>query len=365
MDKILEKAKENEIKVILVGDEKQLQPIEVGGTLHMVDQHLAENYPENSSVMQDIKRQNHEWMKEAVKLASSGQTKEALEIMMENQKIKIHTDQKQARKELIKDYINKSLDNQKEAIIVANTKIDTHIINKEIRQELQKIGSVGENKIEHFNGVKHIGLAQGDRIIFGENNYKQDIDVRNGQRATVTKVYESPKTIEIEMDGGEKKLIDLQEYHKIDYGWATTTYKAQSQTVDKAYIYGFSQDYNASRQSTYVQISRAREETKMYVVSGEATLELEKKDKEQQLDFEQIKETKKEMYKSWGRDDEKVSAFTVQKEIEENLDQELSIAHQSYKMIEQNKRMKREQGLKRELKPEIKQDLDYGMGLGM
>ena len=73
----------------------------------------------------------------------------------------------------------------------------------------------------------------------------------------------------------KQKEINVQKYNHLEYGWATTTHKAQGTTVERAFVYGFANESMASQQATYVQISRAREETKLYIVAGERGVERE------------------------------------------------------------------------------------------
>jgi hypothetical protein len=55
----------------------------------------------------------------------------------------------------------------------------------------------------------------------------------------------------------------------------------------------------ASQQATYVQISRAKAETKLFIVAGERGVEREGQAK---LNEEQKKEALKEMKQSWSHD---------------------------------------------------------------
>ena len=306
MSEILEKADSANAKVILVGDERQLQPIEAGGALKAVDQKLAQVNPEASSRMEDIKRQHEEWMRETVKQAAQGNTKEALKELDKHGKIEIYNSPQEARTKLVNDYIKENANHQKDGIILTNHKADAAKINQEVREKLQENGKIKEDKLEVDNGSRNIALAEGDRIMFTRNDYQ--VDVRNGQRGTVTEIDEKNKTIKVEMDNKQDKTINTEKYSHIEYGWASTTHKAQGATAEKAYVYGHTQEPMASQQSTYVQISRAREETKIYAVNGERSVERpwqqEQPGKESSLvnGGRERNASMNEIERSWGKD---------------------------------------------------------------
>jgi ATP-dependent exoDNAse (exonuclease V) alpha subunit len=106
-----------------------------------------------------------------------------------------------------------------------------------------------------------------------KNDYK--LDVRNGQRGRISKIDPALKRVTLQLDGGLEKRIDVTQYGKLEYGWASTTHKAQGATVDRCYIYGHTQESMASRQATYVQISRAREDTQLFVVNGARSIQFQ------------------------------------------------------------------------------------------
>lgn len=316
MGEVLEKVYARESKLILVGDERQLQPISAGGILHAIDQKVIEIAPEYASVVEDIKRQREGWMKEVVKEAARGHTQEVIEILDQHKKINIYQDAAQARRELVDDYIEKNAQDYSQGIIITNRVYDAQTINEEIRSKLQEQGQVKEQGIEFDNGQRTIEIAEGDRVIFTRNNY--DLDVRNGQRGMIEQVHKADNTIDVKLDNGERKKINVQEYNHLEHGWASTTYKAQGSTVERAQVLGYSQEPMASQQNTYVQISRAREETKLYIVAGERGVEREGLPKAVEQD--QRLEVINEMKKSWGID---VSKGTTLDYIQLNQQQEI------------------------------------------
>ena len=313
--KMLKKAEMNNSKVILVGDPKQLQPIEAGGPLYMIDKRLARENSECYSQLHTIKRQKHEWMREVVSLASIGATNKALEIMHKNNKIDFYKTPKQARENLISDYIKENIkennEKAKNAIILTNRVSDSNMINKEVRDQLKSKGIVESKGIIFETPEKLMEVAVGDRVMFTRNNYKKSLEVSNGQVGTVIKIDSSDKKFSIQLDSGIKKEVDTNKYNHLDYGWSMTTYKAQGATVEKAYVFGYSNDHNASQQATYVQISRAKEDTKLYVVGGEVSVELPIREYESPFEAEEKKKLLKSMEKTWGRDGTKFTSVDI------------------------------------------------------
>jgi ATP-dependent exoDNAse (exonuclease V) alpha subunit len=205
----------------------------------------------------------------------------------------------------VKDYVEGNAHASSKAVVLTNRKSDAFQINKAIRHELQERKLVGENRMSVDNGEREIDLAVGDRVMLTRNDYK--LDVRNGQRGQIQGIDPDSRAIGVLLDGGQEKDLPLDKYRDIDYGWASTTHKAQGSTVDRAYVYGHAKEAMASQQSTYVQISRGREETRIYAVKGEPSIERAKdfSDREPMKRSEIRDEAFKEMEKSWGRNAEK------------------------------------------------------------
>lgn len=295
MFEVIQKIEQKGAKLVLVGDDRQLQPIAAGGIFHAIDREVAKIAPQYSTVVEDIKRQKEPWMKDVVKTAAQGRTGEVLESLDRKGKIEVYQNAQQARSALIEEFIAKNSQDFTKGLIITHRTHDAQKINEEIREKLQTQGVIEKKGVEFANDQRNIVLAKGDRVIFNRNDY--DLEVRNGQRAMVNKV-SSLGIIDVAFDNGEKKQINVKKYSHLDYGWASTTHKAQGVTVDKAIVYGFSDESMASAQATYVQISRAREETKLFIVAGERSVERE--GGSLKIEAEQHKEALEEMKKSWS-----------------------------------------------------------------
>lgn len=295
MFEVIQKIEQKGAKLVLVGDDRQLQPIAAGGIFHAIDREVAKIAPQYSTVVEDIKRQKEPWMKDVVKMAAQGRIGEALELLDKKGKIDIYQNSQQSRSALIEEFIAKNSQDFTKGMIITHRISDAQKINEEIREKLQTQEVIEKKGVEVANDQRNIVLAKGDRVVLTRNDY--DLDVRNGQRAMVNKVSFSG-IIDIVLDNGEKKQINVKEYSHLDYGWASTTHKAQGATVDRAIVYGFSDESMASAQATYVQISRAREETRLYIVAGERGVERE--GEFPIIDVKQRKEVLKEMKKDWS-----------------------------------------------------------------
>jgi Ti-type conjugative transfer relaxase TraA len=363
MGKVLHIARASNAKVILVGDERQLQPIEAGGALHAIDRELIRERPQASSQIQTIQRQKEPWMRQAVHEAAKGNTGHALQALDEQGKLNVYKKAAGAREELVRDYLDKEAPHLERAVILTHRKGDATQINGMVREQLQERGLVGENKLRVDNGQREIELGVGERVMMTKNEYRE-IDVRNGQRGMIREIDEKSRTINVRMDNGQDKKISLDKYHSIDYGYASTTHKAQGMTVDRAYVYGHTKESMASRQATYVQISRAREETRIYAVAGERSIERPEPEREMEREFpgpsprqspqrlEKTEERQKaieDMEKTWGRDAMKDTTLDYQRALEALREHERLREQQRLREKEKQAEKSKEPGVKREI----------------
>jgi ATP-dependent exoDNAse (exonuclease V) alpha subunit len=114
-----------------------------------------------------------------------------------------------------------------------------------------------------------------DRVVFTENNTKYG--VKNGYFGTVRGFEPDKKHLIVILDNGERVTIPTLIYKDINLGYASTTHAGQGKTVDNTFVLagGSMQD----RELSYVQVSRSRHETKIYIEksdAGETLTELSK-----------------------------------------------------------------------------------------
>ena len=334
MNSILEQARDAGAKVILVGDEHQLQPIDAGGSLHAIDQEILKIRPEASSQIATIRRQRHEWMRDAVQKAAGGDIQGALDNFRQHDTIRYYRDPATARTDLVDAYLEKNAERPLDALILSHRKGEATLLNEEIRARLQEAGVVKKDHLTVNNGKRKIRVAKGDTLLMTQNDY--NFDVRNGQRGVVVDITPGPAaTVTVQLQDGGKRQLPIKEYKDIDYGWAVTTHKSQGATVENAYVIGHTKESMASRQATYVQLSRAREETKIYAIDGEVSIErkgvkVHKTGQERITTADEIEKVHNDFAKSWSRDFAKGTTLDYSKENnlqDINKDKDIQLEH--------------------------------------
>jgi hypothetical protein len=118
-------------------------------------------------------------------------------------------------------------------------------------------------------------LAIGDRVVCGRNAIGE-LGVANGTRGTVTALDPQARTLTLRLDGADDNEIRLpssyldgrgrgERNRRVDLAYATTGHRAQGLTRGRALVrLTGSEDVNW----LYVQLSRARQDTRLYAVVG-------------------------------------------------------------------------------------------------
>jgi ATP-dependent exoDNAse (exonuclease V) alpha subunit len=133
-----------------------------------------------------------------------------------------------------------------------------------------KAGLVGGRKVQAGNA----SIFEGDRVLFLRNS--DYYGVKNGTIAEVKRINESRGTLTVRLEDGREVTVSLRHYaaDNIGLGYSVTSHKGQGSTVDYAYVLagGAMQD----REISYVQASRARNETRLFSDRMEAGDDLTK-----------------------------------------------------------------------------------------
>lgn len=277
MGKMLRLASRAGAKVVLVGDEGQLPAIESVSAF----QALGERF--GRFELSEIKRQEEEWMREAVRSFADGDSQTGLSLLKENGALHMSTGGPQATKEkLVADWMETRRGGRvtlvesllpdviaprvrtEDTLILTGTNADAKELNALAQGSRQKGRELGRIPVTLGSGEK---AHRGDRILFERNH--RHLGVWNGDIGTIVKVHDpinvnplAKGEVTVELDHGKRVRVNLNRYKHTSLGYALTTHKAQGSTVDNALVYTTPQ--RAARDMVYVQTSRARESVNVY-----------------------------------------------------------------------------------------------------
>lgn len=265
MERLTEEALKAGARLVLVGDERQLQAIEAGGPFASLGNRFGR------ATLTGIQRQREPWAREAVKMFAEGQAIAALREYACRGLVSVAEDRDDAMQALMRAWKGEGAANPKDHLILASTNHESATLNRMAQVQRTLTGALGKQAVSVGGSDFHFG----DRVLFTRNSKRYG--VQNGSLGTVIGVDTRHECLTVKLDGGRLALISVKDFPHLQLGYALTVHKAQGLTTQHAYVLlgGPSQD----REISYVQASRARGDTRFFVnklEGGEAFRELHK-----------------------------------------------------------------------------------------
>lgn len=255
MERLVRHCLEVGAKLVLIGDGKQLQPIGPGAPFI----ELGARY--GQAELQDIRRQNDAWARRAVKDVAEGNAQAALDEFVARGLVTVKDTKRDVMSALIKDWYEDRTP-LKEKLILAATRAEVDSLNSLAQAVRLEKGEIGGESIV-INGT---AFYVGDSVRFTGNH--RSMGVTNRAKGEVEMLDATDSRVTIRLDSGERVSFNPESMSDIALGYATTTHSAQGSTSTRSYILagGTMQD----REMSYVQASRAREQTKFYMTRLES-----------------------------------------------------------------------------------------------
>jgi hypothetical protein len=292
LGRLLEHAQHARAKVVLVGDDRQLAPIDAGGGFRALRLRLG------ASELTENRRQHQAWEREALELVRSGLVEEAVTAYQAHDRV-VATDSKPAAtlallQDWWKAWQQADHDPAQEVVVLAARRAEVDRLNTACQELLAARGRLGAERLQ----VEDRHLAVGDRIVCGHNAIAEH-GVANGSRGTITALDPQARTLTIWLDGGDGRTVTLprsyldgrgrgERNRRVDLAYATTGHRAQGLTRGRALVrLTGTEDVNW----LYVQLSRARQDTRLYAVVGpepQGAGELDLPDREQPDGYVQL-----------------------------------------------------------------------------
>lgn len=256
--RMLEKAEAAGAKVVLVGDPEQLQAIEAGAPFRGI---LAQS---GMAELTEVRRQTHDWQRQATRQLATGATAEALEAYHQQGGILQVPTRDSARSALLARWAHdRQADPRETRLMLAYTRDDVRELNSQARTLRLQAGELGRTEsIQTTRGAKD--FAVGDRLYFLRN--ERSLGVKNGSLGTVEDLRGGVLQVKLDTPAETRIAVDTRMYRDLDYGYAATVHKAQGATVDRAYILATP---HFDRHAAYVALSRHRESATLFYAASD------------------------------------------------------------------------------------------------
>ena len=246
LERVLSHAAKAGAKVVLVGDQQQLQAIEAGAAFRAIHERHG------GVEISEVRRQLSAWQQDATRQLATGRTGEAIRTYEERDMVHAAGTREAARAGLIERWDRERLAAPSDSrIILTHTNDEVRALNQMARSKMRAAGALGADvTIKAARGERQ--FASGDRIIFLRN--ERGLGVKNGTLATVAMA--SAQNMAVRTDDGRDIAFDTKDYAHIDHGYAATIHKAQGMTVDRTHVLATP---GMDSHSAYVAMSRHRD----------------------------------------------------------------------------------------------------------
>jgi conjugative relaxase-like TrwC/TraI family protein len=259
-------------KLVLVGEQQQLDAISHGGALRYLSQR------QGCARIEVIRRQREEWARQTVQHFRSGEADKALALHQQHGQLHMLDNSEQTRSALIRQWqYYTSSHPDKQSLILAQRWRDVKPLCDLIRQVYQARGEIGKENIqaECKVGNQHLYFAfsSGEHVRFTRNDYRRGFT--NGQQGIIQKVEQLKDDIRftITLDSGETVTFKQSDYCDeqgrlyLVQSYATTVYSSQGMTVDGDVFVHYTTSMD--RAASYVAGSRHKDNCHWFINSEE------------------------------------------------------------------------------------------------
>ena len=249
---IVREALVSRAKLILVGDDQQLQSIEAGAAFRGIRERVG------CVSLREVQRQEKDWQKEATRLLAGDEQDigRALDLYRAHGNIRMAADTGDIQRVLVTDWARDFGDGQSR-LILAHRRRDVATFNRLGRWFLQNKGYLGEKSAEVETTNGKIRVSANERIMFLRND--MGLGIKNGSLGTLEKIH--GRVLAVKLDNGRQVAVDTRFYKDFTYGYAATIHKSQGATVDYAYVYA---TRSFDRHLAYVALTRHRKDMVLY-----------------------------------------------------------------------------------------------------
>jgi Ti-type conjugative transfer relaxase TraA len=242
------------VKLILVGDDRQLSSIDRGGMFSA----LKDRY--GAASLTEVRRQLKKDDRRATEMMAEGNFHDALAGYAARGQIHWAGTPEGARAALVRRWeADSAADPGKTRFVFAYTNVDVDELNRDLRRVRQARGELGVSTSFETKHGKH-DFAEGDRVQFTGTD--KTLNIYNGNAGVIRSIDGSRIVVCLDGKDGPLLAFDAAVFRDFRHGYAGTIYKGQGRTIDQTYLY---HSAHWRRAASYVALSRHREKAELFV----------------------------------------------------------------------------------------------------
>jgi conjugative relaxase-like TrwC/TraI family protein len=256
---VTELANKSDSKLLLVGDQAQLPSIGAGGMFAS----LQDRVP--TAELTELHRARNEWERDAWGQVRSGEATRALAGYAAHDHLHVTETREQSALEMIDawDRARRERPEQSRVMLADASNAELEAINAAAQERRAQAGELGSHRAD-LPGRPY-GLAPGDEVMLTAAFYPQgEQRVENGTVADVVDTRgDNGVTLRTTEAPPREVDLDTREFAELRLAYAQHVYKAQGRTVEEAYV--LMGGWQTDREHAYVALTRAREQTDIFV----------------------------------------------------------------------------------------------------
>jgi AAA domain len=262
LSRLVKMTGERESKLVLAGDSAQLGSIGAGGLFKEIEGTVP------TAELTEVHRARHEWERKAWEHIRAGEPGPALAQYQAHDRLHIHDTRAEAAEAMVEnwDQTRRSMSDRQAVMITDASNKERDQMNAMAQERRAQAGELGAHRVELPE--KPYGLASGDEIIFtAQYRMPGEKRVENGITGTIldTSRREGEDRVTIKTNEREQREVDVDtsKFADLSLAYAVHVHKGQGLTAETSGI--LVGGWQTDREHTYVAVSRAREQTQIYV----------------------------------------------------------------------------------------------------
>jgi hypothetical protein len=262
---LLDHAHHAHAKVILVGDDRQFASIDAGGGFRALRWRLG------ASELTVNRRQVEAWEQRAIDDVRDGRVEAAIAAYAEHDRIRAFDGRDDRDRALVSDWWQAHQAGEA-PVVYAHRRAQVDRLNTICQRLRAEAGQLGSERL----AVGDRSFAVGDRVVLGANALGR-LGVANGTSAEITALDVAGRTMTVRtVEENPPRTVVLPGWYldaqvtpgqsrRVDLAYARTDMRSQGRTEQRALL---ALDGKEDMQGSYVQLTRGKDRTDMYLTVG-------------------------------------------------------------------------------------------------